>query len=116
MGFFNPRISTMTTYRIVEKKNHLAVHAICGSKESAQRWLDVTAFDYCARGYFMDKSLTPDSFEIQVRPQVTLARNPVNGAWQAQTMHKGYLVQQQYYGYTKAEAEAEFQNHLENLK
>jgi hypothetical protein len=106
----------MTTYRIVEKKNHLAVHAICHSEESAQHWLDVNAPENCARGYFTDKSLTPDSFEIQVRPEITLTRNPVNGAWQAQAMHRGHLVQQQYYGYTKAEAKSEFQNHMENLK
>jgi hypothetical protein len=52
---------------IIEKKNPLAVHAYCHSKESAQRWLDVNAPEYAAKGYFMDKTLTADSFEIKER-------------------------------------------------
>lgn len=51
-------------FKIVEKKNHLAVHAHCDTRESAQRWIDVNAPLYCSKGYFMDKTLTPDSFEI----------------------------------------------------
>ena len=54
---------------IVEKKNKLAVHAHCHSKESAQNWLDVNAPEYCLKGYFMDKTLTPNSFEIVERAQ-----------------------------------------------
>jgi len=52
---------------IVEKKNHLAHHAHCATKESAQNWLNVNAVEYCKKGYFMDKTLTPDSFEIVER-------------------------------------------------
>ena len=52
-------------WKIVEKKNPLALHALCHSRESAQRWIDVNAPLYCARGYFMDKTLTPDSFTIR---------------------------------------------------
>lgn len=52
-------------WKIVEKKNPLAVHALCHSRESAQRWIDVNAPLYCARGYFVDKTLTPDSFTIR---------------------------------------------------
>ena len=52
---------------IVEKKNKLAVHAHCHSKERAQNWLDVNAPEYCLKGYFMDKTLTPNSFEIVER-------------------------------------------------
>jgi hypothetical protein len=52
-------------YKIVEKNNHLAVHVHCHSLESAQRWLAVNAPEYYAKGYFMDKTLTPDSFVIQ---------------------------------------------------
>ena len=52
---------------IVEKKNKLAVHAHCHSKESAQYWLNVNAPEYCRKGYFMDKTLTPASFEIVER-------------------------------------------------
>ena len=49
-------------YNIVEKKNPLALHAICCTKESAEKWIKVNAVEYCATGYFMDKTLTPDSF------------------------------------------------------
>lgn len=52
-------------FNVVEKKNNLAVHAICDTKESAQRWIDKNAVEYCAKGYFMDKTLTPESFEIK---------------------------------------------------
>lgn len=51
--------------RVVEKKNPLAVHAICETRESAQRWIDEKAPIYCARGYFVDKTLTPESFTIK---------------------------------------------------
>ena len=52
-------------YKIVEKKNPLAVHALCDTLDSANRWIAVNAPLYCKRGYFMDKSLTPESFEIK---------------------------------------------------
>lgn len=52
-------------FKIVEKKNPLAVHAHCSTRESAQHWLDTNAPEYCAKGYFSDKTLTPDSFEIK---------------------------------------------------
>lgn len=55
----------MTGFKIVEKKNPLAVHAHCDTLQSAQRWIDVLAPSYCAKGYFMDKTLTPESFEIK---------------------------------------------------
>lgn len=55
----------MSQFKIVEKKNPLSVHAHCETEESAQRWLDVNAVEYHAKGYFMDKTLTPDSFEIK---------------------------------------------------
>lgn len=51
--------------KVVEKKNPLAVHAICETRESAQRWIDEKAPIYCARGYFDDKTLTPESFTIK---------------------------------------------------
>lgn len=50
---------------VVEKGNELAVHVHCSSKDSAQRWIDEKAPVYCERGYFMDKTLTPDSFTIK---------------------------------------------------
>ncbi len=52
------------TIAVVEKKNHLHVHAHCCTLESAQRWIDNNAVEYCAKGYFMDKTLTPDCFEV----------------------------------------------------
>ena len=54
-----------TQYVIVEKKNPLAVHAVCDSEQSAQRWIDVNAPEYVRLGYFMDKTLTADSFEVR---------------------------------------------------
>lgn len=51
-------------YKIVKKNNPLAVHALCYSLESANRWLNENAPLYVSRGYFMDKTLTADSFEI----------------------------------------------------
>ena len=55
----------MANFKIVEKKNPLAVHALCDTRERAQRWLDINAPEYCAKGYFMDKTLTPADFEIK---------------------------------------------------
>lgn len=49
---------------VVEKKNHNVVHAYCSTMESAKRWIEVNAVEYCAKGYFMDKTLTPDCFEV----------------------------------------------------
>jgi len=54
-------------YQIIEKNNPLAVHAICDTLERAQHWLQVNAPRYCAKGYFMDKTLTPNSFAIVKR-------------------------------------------------
>lgn len=51
-------------FKIVEKNNPLAVHAICDTFDRALYWLEVLAPAYCAKGYFADKTLTPDSFEI----------------------------------------------------
>lgn len=51
-------------YKIVEKKHPLNIHALCDTLQGAEQWLNVLAPEYCAKGYFMDKSLTPDSFKI----------------------------------------------------
>jgi hypothetical protein len=56
------------TYKIVEKANPLAVHAICSTLASAERWLAIAAPHYVAKGYFVDKTLTADSFTIQLPP------------------------------------------------
>ncbi len=52
--------------KVVEKSNHLAVHALFDHIERAKRWIEVHAVEYCAKGYFMDKTLTPESFEIVI--------------------------------------------------
>lgn len=52
-------------FKVVEKANLLAVHCICDTLARAKYWINVLAPDYCAKGFFMDKTLTPDSFRIQ---------------------------------------------------
>lgn len=59
------RISTPTMFKVVEKKNPNAVHCITHTRERAEHWITVTAPKYCLMGYFMDKTLTPDSFTIK---------------------------------------------------
>ena len=56
----------MMKIKVVEKENHLAVHALFDYMERAQQWLNVNAIEYCRKGYFMDKTLTAESFEIIV--------------------------------------------------
>ncbi len=51
-------------YKIVEKKNHLAVHGLFHSRESAERHLTDVIPEYVAKKYFMDKTLTDDDFEV----------------------------------------------------
>lgn len=51
-------------FHVVEKGNPFHVHAICSTRASAERWIKELAPEYCAKGFFMDKSLTPYSFEI----------------------------------------------------
>lgn len=46
-------------YVIREKKNRLARHAICSTRESAEKWIANVNPEI-----FMDKTLTKDSFEI----------------------------------------------------
>ncbi len=53
-------------FLVIEKQNRLAVHAICDTLERAQNWIDRNAPEYVRKGYFMDKTLTADSFTIKV--------------------------------------------------
>ena len=55
----------MTQFKIVEKKNPLAVHGIFDSRDRAERFLAETIPDYVARRLFMDKTLTADDFEVR---------------------------------------------------
>jgi hypothetical protein len=57
-------------FKVVEKLNPLAVHCICDTLERAQHWIDVNAPMYVAKGYFMDKTLTADSFTIKTEVKV----------------------------------------------
>ncbi len=60
----------MTRFKIVEKKDHLAVHQLHSSRESAERSLREVIPEYVRRGYYMDKTLTADDFEIiEVEPK-----------------------------------------------
>ena len=52
-------------FKVIEKNNPNAVHCICHSRERAERWIAVNAPEYCRKGYFMDKTLTADSFTIK---------------------------------------------------
>lgn len=51
-------------FKLVEKKNHNALHALFDTRDRAERHLNEVIPDYVARSLFMDKSLTADSFEI----------------------------------------------------
>ena len=51
-------------YKVVEKQNHKALHAICDDYQSAYRWLTINVPEYIKRGMFDDKTLTADSFTI----------------------------------------------------
>lgn len=51
-------------FKVVEKSNPLAVHALCDTRGRAEYWIAVSAPRYCKLGYFADKTLTSDSFTI----------------------------------------------------
>lgn len=59
-----PKLEPAKNFWLVEKAKPLALHGIFMSRQSAERHLRDTIPDYCARGYFMDKTLRPESFEI----------------------------------------------------
>lgn len=49
---------------LVEKKNHLAIHGQFDTMERAQLHLRHVIPEYVRKGYFMDKTLQPEDFEI----------------------------------------------------
>ena len=51
-------------WELVEKKNHLAVHGLFMSRTSAEKHLAETIPEYCRKGFFMDKTLKPEDFEV----------------------------------------------------
>ena len=54
-------------YYIVEKDNPIVIHGIFDTLENAQRHLKMNIPNYCRRGFFMDKTLTTESFTITGR-------------------------------------------------
>ncbi len=52
-------------WKLVEKKNNLAVHGHFESLSSAENHLKNAIPEYVRKRYFMDKTLTADSFEIK---------------------------------------------------
>lgn len=50
--------------KIVEKRNHLAVHGLFDTRERAELHLHKNIPVYVERGYFMDKTLKAEDFEI----------------------------------------------------
>lgn len=51
-------------FKLVEINNELAVHGLFDSEERAKRHLQETIPFYVQRGYFMNKTLTAESFKI----------------------------------------------------
>lgn len=51
-------------YKIVEKKNTLAVHGLFDRRESAEKHLKEVIPMYVEKSYFMDKTLTKDDFMV----------------------------------------------------
>lgn len=51
-------------YLLVEKSNHNAVHGIFHSYQSAAKHLKEVIPEYVRKSFFMDKTLTANSFEI----------------------------------------------------
>ena len=62
-----PKLEKSRRFMMVEKANPLACHGIFESRETGERHLRDTVPDYCRRGFYMDKTLTPESFEIVER-------------------------------------------------
>lgn len=51
-------------FLVVEKRNHLAVHGIFTCKELAENHIEKTIPEYVKKGFFMDKTLTANDFEV----------------------------------------------------
>jgi hypothetical protein len=58
------RLEKAKQFKLVEKANHLAVHGLFGSRQSAETFLRDTVPVYLAKSYYMDKTLTVNSFEV----------------------------------------------------
>ncbi len=51
-------------YYIVQKRNNTVMHALFETQERAEEFLLNTVPSYCAKGYYMDRSLRPCDFEV----------------------------------------------------
>ena len=62
----SPRITPQSGERfvLVEKANPQAIHGLFYTRERASQHLATQIPIYCTRGYFIDKSLAPESFEV----------------------------------------------------
>ena len=58
-----------TSHGIYEKENHFALHGIFDSFERAERHLKEVIPGYVEKSYFMDKTLTADSFCVLPYPR-----------------------------------------------
>jgi hypothetical protein len=52
----------MPKITIRERNNPNAVHGVFDSLDGAERWIRQNAPEYCRKGYFSDKTLTPADF------------------------------------------------------
>lgn len=59
-----PRLEKSRLFAMVEKSNHNAVHVIFMSRARGEQFLRDVVPGYCEQGLYMDKTLTPESFEI----------------------------------------------------
>ena len=53
-------------FKLVEKKNHLNCHGLFDNESTAKEHLKTTIPKQVKWGYFMDKKLKPEDFEIIV--------------------------------------------------
>ena len=52
------------SFALTEKKNHLAIHCIFDTRERAELFLSETVPLYITRGYYQNKALRTEDFEI----------------------------------------------------
>ena len=57
----------MENFALIERNNPNALHGLFYTRERAEYHLAHNVPVYCARGFYMDKSLTPDDFIVVER-------------------------------------------------
>lgn len=53
---------------IRQKKDHLAIHGLFDSRDRADRHLRENTPEYVRRGYYTDKTLRTEDFEVHEQP------------------------------------------------